>query len=66
MEVMVLEVDDSGRRIRLSRKEILKAKEKSEAREYAERQDQAQSGGFGSLADTLRSAIERPKGETES
>ena len=66
VEVMVIEVDDSGRRIRLSRKEILKAKEKSEAREYAERQDQAQSEGFGSLADTLRSAMERPKGETES
>ncbi len=66
VEVMVLEVDDSGHRIRLSRKAILDAKEKSEVREYAERQDQAQSEGFGSLADTLRSAIERPEGETES
>jgi predicted RNA-binding protein with RPS1 domain len=66
VEVMVIDVDDSGRRIRLSRKAILEAKEKSEAREYAERQDQAQSEGFGSLADTLRSAMERTKGETES
>lgn len=65
VEVIVLEVDESGRRIRLSRKAILEAKEKSEVREYAERQDQAQSEGFGSLADTLRSAIERPKGESE-
>ncbi len=39
----------------------MEATEKSEAREYAERQDQAQSEAFGSLADTLRSAIERPK-----
>ena len=61
VEVMVLDVDASARRIRLSRKAILEATEKSEAREYAERQDQAQSEGFGSLADTLRSAMERPK-----
>ncbi len=61
VEVMVLEIDASGRRIRLSRKAVLEATEKSEAREYAERQDQAQSEGFGSLADTLRAAIKRPK-----
>jgi ribosomal protein S1 len=61
IEVMVLEIDASGRRIRLSRKAILEAREKSEAREYAERQDREQSEGFGSLADTLRSAIERPE-----
>jgi small subunit ribosomal protein S1 len=61
VEVMVLEVDDSGHRIRLSRKAILEATEKREAREYAERQDQAQSEGFGALAEKLRSAIERPK-----
>lgn len=61
VEVMVLEVDSSGRRIRLSRKAVVEAKEKQEAREYAARQDdaQAQGGGFGSLADTLRNAIEK-------
>jgi predicted RNA-binding protein with RPS1 domain len=61
VEVMVLEVDESSHRIRLSRKAVLEAKEKKEVRDYAERQDKAQSGGFGSLADSLRSAIERPE-----
>jgi small subunit ribosomal protein S1 len=61
VEVMVLEVDESSHRIRLSRKAILDAKEKKEVRDYTERQDKAQSGGFGSLADSLRSAMERPK-----
>jgi small subunit ribosomal protein S1 len=62
VEVMVLEVDESGRRIRLSRKAVFEAREKSEAREYAKRQDRQQAGGFGSLADKLRAAI-RPKDE---
>jgi predicted RNA-binding protein with RPS1 domain len=66
VEVMVLEVDDSGHRIRLSRKVVLEAREKKEAQEYAERQDKAQSEGFGSFADSLRSAFERPKDESES
>jgi small subunit ribosomal protein S1 len=66
VEVMVLEVDESGHRIRLSRKDILEAKEKREVREYEERQDQKQSESFGSFADTLRSAMERPKGDRES
>jgi ribosomal protein S1 len=65
VEVMVPEVDDSGHRIRLSREAVLEAKEKSAGREYAERQDQVQSEGFGSLADSLRSAFERPKDESE-
>jgi small subunit ribosomal protein S1 len=61
VEVMVLEVDESGHRIRLSRKAILEAKEKKEVRDYTERQDKDQSEGFGTLADSLRSAIEKPK-----
>ena len=63
VEVVVLEVDPSGRRIRLSRKAVREAKEKDEARDYAARQDvaTAQKGGFGSLADTLRSAMEKRK-----
>jgi small subunit ribosomal protein S1 len=65
VEVMVLEVDDSGHRIRLSRKAVLEAREKKEAQDYAERQDKAQSEGFGSLADSLRSAFERPEDESE-
>jgi len=61
VEVVVLELDPSGRRIRLSRKAVREAAEKREAREYTARQDaaEAQEGGFGSLADTLRSAMEK-------
>ncbi|MEO7274193.1 MAG: S1 RNA-binding domain-containing protein [Vicinamibacterales bacterium] len=54
MEVMVLEVEPNGRRIRLSRKAILDAQEHQEVREYTERTDAAPSGGLGSLADKLR------------
>jgi small subunit ribosomal protein S1 len=60
LEVMVLEIDPSGRRIRLSRKAVLEAAERNEAREYAERQDRGESEGFGSLADKLRDAM-RPR-----
>jgi ribosomal protein S1 len=55
--VVVIEVDPSGRRIRLSAKAVLDAQEAAEVREYAERGDAAQTGGFGSLADKLRGAL---------
>jgi small subunit ribosomal protein S1 len=58
VEVVVLEVDPSGRRIRLSAKAILDAHEAEEVREYSEREGAAPSGGFGSLADKLRGALE--------
>ena len=45
LEVLVLEIDPSGRRIRLSRKALLEAVERGEAREYAEPQDQGPGGG---------------------
>jgi ribosomal protein S1 len=57
VEVVVLEVDPSGRRIRLSRKAVLDAREAEEVREYSERADIAPSEGFGSLADKLRGAL---------
>ena len=60
VEVAVLEVDPSGRRIRLSRKDVLDAKEKDEVREYTERKSDAPVESFGSLADKLRGAM-RPK-----
>jgi ribosomal protein S1 len=60
VEVLVLEVDPSGRRIRLSRKAVLDAKEKDEVRDYAERSSDAPTEGFGSLADKLRGAF-KPK-----
>jgi small subunit ribosomal protein S1 len=57
VEVVVLEVDPSGRRIRLSRKAVLEAIEAEELREYAEREAAAPAEGFGSLADRLRGAL---------
>ena len=58
VEVVVLEVDaPPGRRIRLSAKAVLDAREADEVREYAERSHAAPSDGFGSLADKLRGAL---------
>lgn len=57
IEVIVLEVDPSGRRIRLSRKAVLDAREAEEVREYTERVDVAPAEAFGSLADKLRGAL---------
>lgn len=54
VEVVVLDVDSSGRRIQLSRKALLDAREAEEVLEYTERADVAPSEGFGSLADKLR------------
>jgi small subunit ribosomal protein S1 len=63
IEVVVLDVDAESHRIRLSHKAVGEARERGEARDYAERQEQEQDrkGGFGSFADSLRAAIERPK-----
>ena len=57
VEVLVLEVEPSGHRIRLSRKAVLDAKERDEVRAYTDRKDEAPSEGFGSLADKLRGAL---------
>jgi small subunit ribosomal protein S1 len=57
VEVLVLEVDPSGRRIRLSRKAVLDAKERDEVREYAERKGETTAESFGSLAEKLRGAM---------
>jgi small subunit ribosomal protein S1 len=57
VEVVVLEVDPSGHRIRLSAKAVLDAQEAAEVREYAKRGDAAPTEGFGSLADKLRGAL---------
>ena len=61
VEVVVLEVEPSGRRIRLSAKAILDAREAEEVREYTERPDAAPAEGFGSLADKLRGALKPRK-----
>ena len=60
VEVMVLEVDPSGRRIRLSAKAIMDANEAAEVREWTERQSPP-AGGFGTLADKLSSALKSRK-----
>ena len=57
VEVVVLEVDPAGRRIRLSIKAVQRAHEAEEVREYSERGDAAPAEGFGSLADKLRGAL---------
>jgi small subunit ribosomal protein S1 len=61
VEVVVLEVDPSGRRIRLSAKAILDAHEAEEVREYTERGRPGPAEGFGSLADKLRDALKQPE-----
>ena len=60
LEVMVIEVEQGGRRIRLSRKALIEHEEKSDAREFASRKQE--SGAFGSsLADKLRAALAAKK-----
>ena len=58
VDVVVLEADTSGRRIRLSVTGIQKADEAAEVRDYAEREEAStQSSGFGSIADKLRGVL---------
>ena len=59
VEVIVLEADPVGRRIRVSHKAVGQAQEEAEVREYAEREEAAQTQSFGSLADKLRGALKR-------
>jgi small subunit ribosomal protein S1 len=61
VEVVVLEVDAAGRRIRLSVKAVQAAHEADEMREYTEREDATPAEGFGSLADQLRGALNSKK-----
>lgn len=57
VEVVILEVDAAGRRLRLSIKAVMQAKEAEEVREYTERAGDATPDGFGSLAARLRGAL---------
>ena len=57
VEVAVLEVDPTGRRIRLSRKAVAEERERAELREYAARPDSAPTASLGSMADNLRNAL---------
>jgi small subunit ribosomal protein S1 len=56
VEVVVLEVDPAGRRIRLSAKAVTEAREAEELREW-KASNPAPAEGFGTLADKLRSAL---------
>ncbi len=56
VEVVVLEIDPSGRRIRLSAKAVTEAREAEEVREWME-QNAPPAGGPGTLADKLRAAL---------
>ena len=57
VEVVVLEVDGTARRIGLSSKAVQQAKEVEEVRDYTERGEAAPSESFGSLAAKLRGAL---------
>jgi small subunit ribosomal protein S1 len=58
VEVVVLETDPAGRRIRVSRKAVESAAEAEELRDYAARTKVESPGAFGSLADKLRGALD--------
>jgi small subunit ribosomal protein S1 len=57
VEVIVLEIDPTGRRIRLSARAVEDARQAEEVREYTERAAAAAPEGFGALAEKLRSAL---------
>jgi len=57
VEVVVLEADPAGRRIRLSRKAVAEQREQAELREYEARRDPAPSASLGAMADQLRKAL---------
>ena len=66
VDVVVLEVDPSGRRIRLSAKAVLDAQEAAEVREYTERGDAAPAEGFGSLAESSAALSSRASTHSHS
>jgi small subunit ribosomal protein S1 len=61
VEVIVVEIEPQGHRIRLSRQAVLHAQDAELVREYAARDDAAPTQGLGSLADKLRDAL-KPRG----
>jgi small subunit ribosomal protein S1 len=61
LEVVILEVDQAARRIRLSVKGVEELRESHEAREYTERADAAPTQALGSLADKFRGIKPREK-----
>lgn len=61
VEVVVLDVEQGGRRIRVSKKAVAEQRERAEVQEYASRQNAAPSASVGTLADKLRGALSGKK-----
>ncbi len=61
VQVVVLEADPDGRRIRVSKKAVAEQQEQAELRDYASRQDASAGPSMGSLADKLRGALSTRK-----
>jgi small subunit ribosomal protein S1 len=59
IEIVVTEVEESTRRIRLSVAAIQKMQETNEVREYTDRAEAAPAEGFGSIGDKLRDALKK-------
>jgi small subunit ribosomal protein S1 len=59
VDVIVLEADAAGRRIRVSHKAVMDAENAAELREYTARTEAGDAKGLGSLADKLRGALKR-------
>jgi small subunit ribosomal protein S1 len=57
IDVVILEIDATARRIRLSSRAVASAQEADEVREYSERQEASPGVSVGSLADKLRGAL---------
>ncbi len=57
VEVVILEIEPGGRRIRLSKKAVAEQREQAELREYATRADATPTTSIGSMADQLRGAL---------
>jgi small subunit ribosomal protein S1 len=57
IEVVVLEVNAEGRRIRLSRTAVAEQREQAEVREYVARTDRAAAPSVSALAEKLRGAL---------
>ena len=57
VEVVVLDVDQAARRIRLSKRAVTEQREQAELREYTQKQDAAPGASLGSLAEKLRGAL---------
>ncbi len=57
VEVVVLDVDQEARRIRLSKRAVTEQREQAEVRAYTQKQDAAPGASLGSLAEKLRGAL---------